>query len=151
MTKIKYGRKRKLIDRGWRRWFLKWKCRKVSIKKGYEIGQALIAMAQHCAVHHRMGCLGLAANQLGIRKRVFVAKRRNTFRIYVNPEILEGYQKYEVVEHCLSWPDNPNGFKVTRYKTILINASNLENPMLLKGLDAQIFQHEMDHLNGVMV
>lgn len=105
---------------------------------------------------YKLKGLGLAANQIGIAKKFFImdiAQKEGTPRleVYINPEILatEGETLYE--EGCLSIP----GYyaKVNRYKNLYIKAYNLEGKEFTKeltGLHAIAFQHEFDHLEGVL-
>lgn len=100
--------------------------------------------------------LGLAANQVGVLKRLFlldVSQKEGTpkLEIYINPEILhaEGYTTYE--EGCLSIP----GYyaKVERHAKLYVRALDLDgNPFEreLEGLHAIAFQHEYDHLEGIL-
>ena len=100
--------------------------------------------------------LGLAANQVGIPKRFFIMdikQKEGTpeLEVYINPEILnaEGYTEYE--EGCLSIP----GYyaKVERYARLYIRAYDLEGKPFekeLTGLQAIAFQHEYDHIEGIL-
>jgi peptide deformylase len=101
--------------------------------------------------------LGLAANQVGIPKRFFIMdikQKEGTpeLEVYINPEILnaEGYTEYE--EGCLSIP----GYyaKVERYAKLYIRAYDLEGKPFekeLTGLQAIAFQHEYDHIEGILI
>ncbi len=100
--------------------------------------------------------LGLAANQVGIPKRFFIMdikQKEGTpeLEVYINPEILnaEGYTEYE--EGCLSIP----GYyaKVERYAKLYIRAYDFEGKPFekeLTGLQAIAFQHEYDHIEGIL-
>ncbi|QER42298.1 peptide deformylase [Thermodesulfobacterium sp. TA1] len=100
--------------------------------------------------------LGLAANQVGVLKRIFlldILQKEGTpkLEVYINPEILqaEGYTTYE--EGCLSIP----GYyaKVERYSKLYIRALDLQGNLVekeLDGLHAIAFQHEYDHLEGIL-
>ncbi|RKX63912.1 MAG: peptide deformylase [Thermodesulfobacteriota bacterium] len=100
--------------------------------------------------------LGLAANQVGILKRVFILdisqrEGKNKLEIYINPEIVsaEGQIAYE--EGCLSIP----GYyaKVNRYAKLYIRAYDLNGKLFereLEGIRAIAFQHECDHLDGIL-
>lgn len=100
--------------------------------------------------------LGLAANQVGVLQRVFVLdvsqKEGNPkLEVYINPEILnaEGFTTYE--EGCLSIP----GYfaKVERHARLHIRALDLDGNTFereIEGLRAIVFQHEYDHLEGVL-
>lgn len=95
-------------------------------------------------------CAGLAANQLGIDARVFVVKIGGRFKAFVNPVILGRFgAKYTAYEGCFSFPGEIK--TAIRYPEIMIKADGLLAPRKLRGSEAQAFQHEMDHLDGVLV
>lgn len=92
--------------------------------------------------------IGIAANQIGIQKRVFVLLIDRKYEIFVNPVIHEGSDMVDVRgEGCLSFPNELLDTK--RYNSIVI--SDLLNPTKRKltGLWAVAAQHEMDHLDGI--
>lgn len=120
----------------------------LDILEGIRIGEELKEAANFFAKEHKAGCLGLAANQLGYLKRVFVAKHRKNFKIYVNPQFEPADRPVLKVEYCLSHPGKK--FAVRRHRKIWAWAENQERKLLV-GLEAEIFQHEMDHLEGKMV
>ena len=101
-----------------------------------------------------LNALGLAASQIGVNKRVFIARAEDIFVIFVNPEFL---MKKDKVKHhneaCLSLPKK--GFKVDRFKSVAIKAQDrMGVPFTMKSktkMQAFIFQHEMDHLNGMLL
>jgi peptide deformylase len=94
---------------------------------------------------------GLAGNQVGLAKRVFVMHTEDgrDFGVF-NPTILYGEEEADGEEGCLSFP---NLFlNVTRYRKI--TAMYLDNTgekriIELEGIDARCFQHELDHLDGI--
>lgn len=97
------------------------------------------------------GC-GIAAPQVGINKRLFVAILDNErIGLFVNPTILEHSDEMEMgTEGCLSVPEKCGD--VERYKSVKIRYFNgrkivTEN---YDGLNARIIQHEYDHLNGIL-
>lgn len=120
-------------------------------EKAVKIGEELIKTAKWLEKKHPMSCCGLAANQIGSKKRVIVVRRGRSWIVYINPVLVidesptNRVQKKQ--EGCLSWPDAP--ISVRRYRKVWAYADNQE-PKLLTGLEAQAFQHELDHLNGVM-
>lgn len=101
--------------------------------------------------------VGLAANQVGVLKRIFVIdiaddESPSDLRVFINPEILEldGEQVYE--EGCLSFPGAAESIK--RAATVKVRALDLQgNSFTLEadGLLAVAIQHENDHLNGVLM
>ena len=104
-----------------------------------------------------LNALGLAASQIGVSKRVFIARAEDmsdNFVVFVNPEFL---MKKDRVKHygeaCLSLPEK--GFEVSRYKSVVIKAQDrMGVPFKMKSktkIQAFIFQHEMDHLDGTLL
>ncbi|MBI3342120.1 peptide deformylase [Candidatus Curtissbacteria bacterium] len=94
--------------------------------------------------------LGMAAPQIGVFKKVFVAKIRNKFKPFVNPQIVKyGREETALLEGCFSVKGiyghvmRPSEIDVTAQDTY---GKKVE--MHLKGLPAKIFQHELDHLSG---
>ncbi len=100
--------------------------------------------------------LGLAANQIGITKRLFVldlAQREGKpeLLVFINPEIIEKEGEIVEEEGCLSIPGY--AAKVRRFSRVLVRALDREGKpfeMELKGLGARAIQHEIDHLNGIL-
>lgn len=96
--------------------------------------------------------LGLSAPQIGIFKRIFVAKIRNRVRHFVNPSILKFSQKEATyLEGCFSIPELYG--HVIRPAEIDLEAQDKLGKILkghFKGLPARIIQHEVDHLNGTL-
>ncbi|MFN4226897.1 MAG: peptide deformylase [Candidatus Ratteibacteria bacterium] len=99
--------------------------------------------------------LGLAANQVGILKRIFIAydKEKGNLITVINPEIVDKNQE-EIIdfEGCLSFPEIY--FSINRNKMVTIKGIN-ENgkEIIIEGKDllARCFQHEIDHLNGILI
>src|SRR3989344_1970122 len=96
--------------------------------------------------------LGLSAPQIGIFKRVFVAKIKNRIKSFVNPKILKLSQKeIAYLEGCFSVP-NLYGH-VVRPAEIDLEANDLHGKKIKShytGLPSRIIQHEVDHLNGIL-
>lgn len=96
--------------------------------------------------------LGLSAPQIGVFKRVFVARIRNRIKPFVNPEILKFSQKeVSIIEGCLSIPDLYG--HVIRSAEIDVRSQDKQGKLFqqkYKGLAARIIQHEIDHLNGIL-
>ncbi len=104
---------------------------------------------------HRDTCVGMAANMIGVRKRiiVFVADDRiPTYTVMLNPEILKCEGKYDADESCLSLLGGPR--KCKRYKSIKVRYQTIEMQTRVKTYTdrtAQIIQHEIDHCNGILI
>ena len=101
---------------------------------------------------HKDGCVGMAANMVGVRKRIIVFDNEGTYMTMFNPEILKSAQPYETEEGCLSLLGGPRPCK--RYKTIKVRWQTEDFQTRIKtftGWPAQIIQHEIDHCNGVLI
>jgi len=93
--------------------------------------------------------LAVAAPQIGIPFRWFVDQDS---KVFINPEITDKFDELEISEGCLSLPRK--WYVCTRYKTINIKYQTLEMESkvdTLTGMDSYIFQHEVDHLDGVLI
>jgi peptide deformylase len=96
--------------------------------------------------------VGLAANQIGIQKRIFVYDKGEGPVVVVNPSIVESDGEWTYEEGCLSVP----GFswEITRPNAIHLVGYDLDGNEISVETDefeGRIFQHEMDHLNGVLL
>ena len=105
---------------------------------------------------HRESCVGMAANMIGVRKRIIAfldeSGRAPTYTVMLNPEIVAKSGIYETEEGCFSLLGGPR--KCKRYKTIKVQYQTLEMQTRTKnynGWTAQIIQHEVDHCNGVLI
>jgi len=95
--------------------------------------------------------VGLAANQVGLTERMFVMEVEDSYQEFINPEILEQSEEVKSKEGCLSFPGV--FASVTRYNKIKIRAKTFMGNDVekeLTGRDAICFQHEIDHLNGIV-
>ena len=100
---------------------------------------------------HREGCVGMAANMIGIRKRIIVFDNEGTDMVMFNPEIIKQEVMYETEEGCLSLPGVR---KTKRYHKIKVQYQNADFQTRIKtfsGWTAQIIQHEIDHCNGILI
>ena len=101
---------------------------------------------------HKEGCVGMAANMIGVTKRIIVFDNEGSYMTMLNPVILKGAELYETEEGCLSLLGGPR--KTKRYQKIKVRYQNLEFQTRLKtftGWPAQIIQHEVDHCNGILI
>lgn len=101
---------------------------------------------------HKEGCVGMAANMIGVPKRIIVFDYAGSYMTMLNPVILKGADLYETEEGCLSLLGGPR--KTKRYQKIKVQYQNLAMQTRVKtftGWTAQIIQHEVDHCNGVLI
>ena len=103
-------------------------------------------------IANRKGCVGMAANMIGVHKRIIVFDNEGTYMTMFNPVILKKSSPYDTEEGCLSLLGGPRPCK--RYKTIKVQWQTEDFQIRIKtftGWPAQIIQHEIDHCNGVLI
>lgn len=96
-------------------------------------------------------CVGMAANMIGVTKRIIVVNDNGKLLEMFNPEIIGKSGEYQTEEGCLSLTGVR---KVTRYKNITVKWQTREMKEqvgMFAGFTAQIIQHEVDHCNGVLI
>ena len=101
---------------------------------------------------HKDECVGMAANMIGVHKRIIVFDNEGKYMTMFNPEIIKCDGAYETEEGCLSLLGGPR--KCKRYKTIKVRWQTSEFQTRVKnftGWTAQIIQHELDHCNGILI
>ena len=97
------------------------------------------------------GCVGLAANMIGARKRIIAVSLGFSILIMYNPVIVSKSEPYDTEEGCLSLPGTRT---VKRYGKITVeyrDRSFRKQRGEFSGFVAQIIQHETDHLNGILI
>ena len=100
---------------------------------------------------NRERCVGMAANMIGVRKRVIIVSLGFADTVMYNPVLLSKDMPYETEEGCLSLDGTG---RTTRYQNIEVeyrNAAWKKRRERYSGWIAQIIQHEMDHLDGVII
>ena len=103
-------------------------------------------------IAHKEACVGMAANMIGIHKRIIVFLDGDKYTIMLNPEIIKCSELYSTEEGCLSLLGGPRNCK--RYKSIKVKWLTTEMKPKIKtfvGYTAQIIQHEIDHCNGILI
>lgn len=103
-------------------------------------------------IYHQDGCVGMAANMIGVKKRIIAFDNDGEYMVMYNPVILKKDGVYETEEGCLSLLGGPR--KTKRYKTIKVQWQNEKMQTRVKnftGFTAQIIQHEVDHCDGVLI
>lgn len=100
---------------------------------------------------HKDGCVGMAANMIGVNKRIIAFDNEGTYTLMFNPVILKHAGPYEAEEGCLSLTGTR---KARRYQTIKVRWQNEAFQTRLKtftGWTAEIIQHEIDHCDGIII
>ena len=100
---------------------------------------------------HKDGCVGMAANMIGVNKRIIVFDNEGSYMLMFNPEIIKKSAPYTADEGCLSLTGTR---KAKRWKTIKVQYQNEKFQTRFKtftGWTAQIIQHEIDHCEGIII
>lgn len=101
---------------------------------------------------HADGCVGMAANMIGVWKRIIVFDNNGSYMTMFNPEMIKAEGEYRTQEGCLSLLGGPRDTK--RFQKIKVRYQNEQMQVRLKtftGFPAQIIQHEIDHCNGILI
>ena len=100
---------------------------------------------------HKDSCVGMAANMIGVNKRVIVFDNEGEYMNMFNPEIVKKSGPYQAEEGCLSLPGVR---KAKRWKSIKMQYQNEKFQTRFKtftGWTAQIIQHEINHCDGIII
>ena len=100
---------------------------------------------------HKDGCVGMAANMIGVNKRIIAFDNEGTYMVMFNPEIVKRSGPYETEEGCLSLEGTR---KTRRWKSVKVRYQNEKFEIRIKtftGWTAQIIQHELDHCGGIII
>ena len=117
-------------------------------KEDWAIAQDLL----ETLVFHKVECVGMAANMIGVTKRIIAFNNEGKYEVMLNPEIVKSSGEYETKEGCLSLLGGPRPTK--RFQKIKVQYQTLDMKGRLKtyqGFTAQIIQHEIDHCNGILI
>ena len=100
---------------------------------------------------HKDGCVGMAANMIGVNKRIIAFDNEGACMVMFNPVIVRRSGPYEAEEGCLSLSGTR---KAKRFQTIKVQWQNEKFQTRLKtftGFAAEIIQHEIDHCEGIII
>ena len=93
----------------------------------------------------------MAANMIGVRKRIIVFDDSGKHRVMLNPEIIESEGGYEAEEGCLSLEGVRRTRRYQRITVLYRDRDFVEHKERFAGFTAQIIQHEIDHCNGILI
>ena len=106
---------------------------------------------QDTLIANRERCVGMAANMIGVRKRIIIVNTGAGNEVMFNPVIVRKNGEFETEEGCLSLPGTR---KTLRYQEILVEYQDKawkKRRKQFSGWTAQIIQHECDHLDGILI
>ena len=102
-------------------------------------------------IAHKDGCVGMAANMIGVNKRIIVFDCDGEYMVMFNPVIVKKSGPYDTEEGCLSLTGTR---KTKRFQNIKVQWQNEKFQARLKtftGWTAEIIQHELDHCEGIVI
>ena len=123
-------------------------------QKSQEASQADLSIGkdlQDTLRAHQDACVGLAANMIGVQKRIIIVSLGFGHLVMYNPVLISKAKPYQTTESCLSLVGSR---PTTRYEEIVVGYRNQdwqEVVMPFTGFTAQIIQHELDHLEGIII
>lgn len=120
----------------------------VATKEDLQVAQDLL----DTLIAHKDGCVGMAANMIGVCKRIIAFDNDGTYMVMFNPVIIKESGPYDAEEGCLSLLGGPR--KCKRYQTIKVQWQTAEFQTRIKtftDFSAQIIQHEIDHCSGTLI
>ena len=118
-----------------------------AVKEDWAVAQDLL----ETLVYHKEGCVGMAANMIGIRKNVIIVNMGMLDVVMFNPVILKADGSYETEEGCLSLPGESG--VTCRPAVVRVKAQDRNGKWCVykgEGLKARCFCHEIDHLDGIL-
>ena len=103
-------------------------------------------------LHHRESCVGMAANMIGQTVKIIAFQDGDSYNLMLNPEILRQSEPYDTQEGCLSLLGGPRPCRRFRKIKVKWQTETFQTRIkTFEGWTAQIIQHEIDHLNGVLI
>lgn len=100
---------------------------------------------------HKDGCVGMAANMIGVNKRIIVFENDGKYTVMFNPVIVKKADPYEAEEGCLSLVGTR---RVKRWRSVRVQWQNEKFQTRIKTFTcftAEIIQHEIDHCDGIVI
>lgn len=120
---------------------------KPAVRDDMSVGQDLM----DTLLAHRQHCAGMAANMIGVSKNIIVFEENGTPRIMYNPVLIQKAGEYETEEGCLSLTGER---RTKRFFSVTVRYTDVnwkEQTKRYSGFIAQVIQHEMDHLKGILI
>lgn len=101
---------------------------------------------------HEQGCVGMAANMIGVNKSIIVINDDGNYLIMINPKIIKTSGRlYETEEGCLSHQGKKKTKRYEKIKVDYLDGDFKRKIKTFENFTAQIIQHEIDHCNGILI
>ena len=101
--------------------------------------------------HHKARCVGMAANMIGVSKRIIAFDNEGTYMVMFNPEIIKKSGPYQAEEGRISLTGTHSAQRWSDIKVRWQNEKFQERLKTFTGWTAQIIQHEIDHCEGLII
>ena len=102
-------------------------------------------------IAHKDGCVGMAANMIGVCKRIIAFENEGGYLVMFNPEIIKKSGPYRAEEGCLSLAGTRAAKRWSTIKVRWQNEKFQERQKTFSGWTAEIIQHEIDHCEGILI
>ena len=102
-------------------------------------------------IAHKDGCVGMAANMIGVNKRIIAFDNDGEYMVLFNPAIVKKSGPYEAEEGCLSLTGTRKAKRWNSIKVCYLNRTFQQRFKTFTGFPAQIIQHEIDHCEGIII
>lgn len=112
---------------------------------------ATIADLMDTLEHHKDHCVGMAANMIGVNKRILVFQLGMMSVPMVNPVIVKKSGKYSAQEGCLSLDGERSAIRYQDIEVKYLDKDFVAQTQKFTGFVAEIIQHEMDHFEGILI
>lgn len=119
----------------------------IATKKDLPVGQDL----QDTLQANRERCIGMAANMIGVKKRIIIVSAGFFNIVMYNPVIVRKDTPYETEEGCLSLDGVRKAIRYQNIEVEYLDSSWKNHRQKFSGLTAQAVQHEIDHLEGIII
>lgn len=116
-----------------------------------EKDQQIIVDLQDTLKANREFCVGMAANMIGYQKKIIIFSIGPIDMVMVNPKILSKSGPYQVEESCLSLSGSKSTTRYQRIKISYLDANFVKHTGEYRDFLAQVIQHELDHLEGILI
>ena len=100
---------------------------------------------------HLDGCVGMAANMIGVLKNIIVVCVGDKQEVFINPVITLKLKPYPVEEGCLSLPGVKKTIRYNEIELEYLDINFKPQRKKFRSFTAQIIQHEIDHCNGLLI
>ena len=102
-------------------------------------------------IAHKDGCVGMAANMIGVSKRIIAFENGDEYMVMYNPVIVKKSGPYTAEEGCLSLEGRRQTKRFKSIKVQYMNEAFQQRFKTFTGWTAQIIQHEVDHCDGIII